>query len=118
MECQKGARRGYCFKVKLELDYAELICLLETSCGMSIEQIAKEGRFSRQSINNWRRGLCQPDKTNKANLLAISKAHGLELPSNYLSLDGLDAYQKYMVKSLRDQLLKQNEMRKSFKKEE
>ncbi len=117
MECQKITRWEYCFIVDFELDYAELIRLLETSCGMSIEQIAKEANCSRQSIHNWLRGLCQPDKTNKANLLAVSKAHGLEVPPNYLSLEGLDAYQKYMVTSLRDQLLKQNELRKGTKKE-
>lgn len=94
--------------VNFEIDYSELIRMLEEVCHMSLEQIAREGKFSRQSLHNWKRGICEPDKTNRANLLRVSKAHGIEPPEYFLDLRGLRPEQRKLLIDFRDSLLNLN----------
>ena len=109
MEEAKDLGRHYCFVVKLEIDYFELIHMLEEVCHMTLEEIAEEGRFSRQSLHNWKKGICEPDKTNRANLLRISKNHGIEPPAYFLDLRGLSPNQRRLVLDFRASLLDLNQ---------
>ncbi len=108
LECPKTNAWGYCFVVKPEIDYSELISALESVCHMSLEEIAKEGRFSRQSIHNWKKGICEPDRTNRESLLRISTAHNLNFPTYFLDMRGLTPSQREMLLQMKEFFLSEN----------
>lgn len=89
--------------------YSVIIKKLMKECNMTLHDIAREGKFSIQSMYNWESGerLPQPDKREK--LLSLAKEHQISRSENSLDLTFLSYEQREVLLAVYDYITKESE---------
>lgn len=91
--------------------YSLIIKALVNERGMTLEQIAREGNFSIQSMYNWENGDHLPQFSKREKLKEIAKAHNVTNILSSLDLTCLSAGAREIMVSLYEYLLKEEELR-------
>ena len=90
--------------------YSLIIKALVSEQGMTLEQIAREGHFSLQSIYNWENGDHLPHPAKREKLKEMAKAHNITHIRSSLDLTCLPSDARAILVSLYEYLLKENEL--------
>ncbi len=97
--------------------YSLIIKALVNERGMTLEQIAREGNFSLQSMYNWEKGDHLPHPEKREKLKEIAKAHNVTNVFSSLDLTCLPADARKIMVSLYEYLLKETELRSGTESE-
>lgn len=98
--------------------YSLIIKALVNERGMTLEEIAKEGNFSLQSIYNWENGDHLPHPEKREKLKEIAKAHNVNNILSVIDLTTLPADAREILVALYQYLLKESQLDKAAKSED
>ncbi len=93
--------------------YSLIIKALVNERGMTLEQIAKEGNFSLQSMYNWENGDHLPHPEKREKLKEIAKAHNVNNILSTLDLTVLSAEARQIITTLYHYLVKESQLEKA-----
>lgn len=103
--------------MKKDETYSLIIKALVNEHGMTLEQIAKEGNFSLQSIYNWESGEHLPHPKKREKLKEIAKAHNVNNVWSALDLTVLPAEAREVITTLYHYLVKESQLKKAAENE-
>ena len=87
--------------------YVTIIKKLIEECGMTREDIAREGGFSLQSIYNWEDGSRLPQPTKRETLRKMARNHKVAHSESNLDLTLLEPEQRDLLNAIYDYLMKE-----------